>query len=206
MKYNLILKKYLICSFFIFYVLIIKNNIFAYNIFNSNFPSLVVSGDSYAGYFNDYENNKDFVVKIFAAAGNTVKKNRNLMLEACRYQSNIILFSIGVNDHFQESMPYVFEGVLRDCISEAIKHNKIVFMHSYVEYPSSIALNKKFSIKTYDNIIKRLANETENVYYIDMHDCQGIEYSISDNIHYGRMFYDILYSRMMFILKDLVNS
>ena len=95
---------------------------------------------------------------------------------------------------------------LRDCISEALKHNKIVFMHSYVEYPSSIALNKKFSIKTYDNIIKRLANETENVYYIDMHDCQGIEYSISDNIHYGRMFYDILYSRMMFILKDLVNS
>ena len=153
---------------------------------------IIVTGDSYAGRFYDFERNKDLYVLGYAKAGQTIDQNKYIMTAAFDFNVNNVLISIGVNDHFVETPPYMFEYMLRSFLSVAILKKKTVYFHSYLKYFASDYYRKKFSSLEYDNIIRKLCEEYSNVYYIDVHDLETAYYIDRDNIHYNQAFYDLL--------------
>lgn len=165
---------------------------------------IIVTGDSYAGRFYDFERNKDLYVLGYAKAGQTIDQNKYIMTAAFDFNVNNVLISIGVNDQFVETPLYKFEYMLRSFLSVAILKNKTVYFHSYLKYFANEYNNKKFSSIDYDNIIRKLCEEYSNVYYIDVRDLETPYFIDKDNIHYNQAFYDELYERlvkMMFLVE-----
>ncbi len=159
--------------------------------------NIVVTGDSFAGKFCEYESNKDLRVTPFARAGMTVIANAFIMAEAMDYSHiKYVLISIGVNDQFNETPPYLFESNLRFILNHALVNNKYVIMHSYLKYFAPIYDSKKYSAIIYDNVIRRVCNEYDNVVYIDCKDLETPEYISDDTMHYNSKFYDKLYNRV----------
>ena len=158
---------------------------------------IVVTGDSYAGLFCDYESNKNLLVIPHAKAGRTIVDNKYIMLEAIDYDSNNILVSIGVNDQFFETPLYRFEFELRNFLNNAFLKRKTVYFHTYLRYYADSYYYKMFSSAQYDAIIIKLCNEYPNAHYIDIKDLESIKYIGKDNIHYNKIFYDELYNRLI---------
>lgn len=158
---------------------------------------IVVTGDSFAGKFYDFENNKDLQLVPYARAGRTIDENKIIMAEALNLNEKNVLISIGVNDQFMETPPYRFEFVLRSILNIALINNKNVYLHSYLKYFSSLYNNKRFAATEYDAIIRQLCTEYYNAHYIDVKDLETPRYISEDNIHYNIMFYDELYNRLV---------
>lgn len=167
---------------------------------------IVVTGDSFAGKFCEFEKNKDLVIFPYARAGQTIDQNKIIMAQALNYNNKNVLISIGVNDQFNETPPYQFEFVLRNLLNIALYNDKTVFLHSYLKYFSTIYSDKRFSSEEYDAIIKRLCSEYHNAYYIDLKDLESPVYISNDNIHYNEQFYDELYNRLVNIIKNIEKT
>ena len=165
--------------------------------------TVAITGDSYAGIFCKFEDMKDFFIIQYARAGQTVVQNEAIMTEAALSDCKVMIVSIGVNDHMKGTVPYIFEATLRRILNAAMYTNKVVFMHTYCKYPIWQQLEGKYKISMYNDIIKRLCNEYNRTYFIDMSEYEGSEYILSDNIHYGQEFYDILYNKIIRILGTI---
>lgn len=209
---------------FIFLILVLFimsipcNNIYSTSIYNfdhaniTNGPmvlkdnNLVVTGDSFAGKFCEFENNRDLKLVPYAIAGQTIDQNKIIMALALNFEEKNVLFSIGVNDMFAGTMPYMFESVLRELLKIAAFNGKRVIMHSYLMFFSDNYYEMKFDAYTYDSIIKKLCAEyPNNTLYIDVHDLERIEYVSEDMMHYNKLFYDELYRRVFKELYQLEN-
>lgn len=157
---------------------------------------LIVTGDSFAGKFCDFEMGKDLQVVPYARAGQTIDRNKYIMAEALELPDRNVLISIGVNDQFAETPPYQFEYILRSLMNITIANNKIVFLHSYLKYFSDMYKSKRFPAEEYDVVIRRICNEYINAFYIDVKDLENTYYISDDNMHYNALFYDELYRRI----------
>ena len=205
-KFRLVLKNSLILILiFLLVSLSYSNNVINNNsVFNDakgpiviKNSKVVVTGDSFAGKFYDFENNKDLQLVPYARAGRTIDENKFIMAEALNLNEKNVLISIGVNDQFMETPPYRFEFVLRSILNISLINNKNVYFHSYLKYFSSLYNSKRFAATEYDAIIKQLCTEYYNAHYIDVKDLETPKYISEDNIHYNIMFYDELYNRLV---------
>ena len=203
-KLQLVLKNSLLVIFvFLFTSLCYSNNIINNNANDVNGPivikesKVVVTGDSFAGKFFEYEKNKDLQLVPYARAGRTIDENKIIMAEALNHKEKNILISIGVNDQYMETPPYRFEFVLRSLLNIALYNNKNVYFHSYLKYFSNLYNSKRFAATEYDAIIRQLCSEYYNAYYIDVKDLETPYYISDDNIHYNFKFYDVLYNRLV---------
>ena len=167
---------------------------------------IIVTGDSFAGKFCEYEKNKDLYIIPYARAGCTIDQNQIIMALALNFDERNILISIGVNDQFMETPPYRFEAIMRRLLNIGLYYNKNVFMHSYLMYFSSLYNLKRFSALEYDAIIKRLCEEYDNAYYIDVKDLENPIYISDDNMHYNSLFYDELYVRLLNLMLELEKA
>ena len=167
---------------------------------------IVVTGDSFAGKFYDFEKDKELQLVPFARAGRTIDDNKAIMAEALNHNEKNVLVSIGVNDQFMETPPYRFEFVLRSLLNISLITNKNVYFHSYLKYFSNLYYDKRFSSSQYDEIIKQLCSEYPNAYYIDVKDLETPYYISEDNIHYNLMFYDELYKRLLYTIFSVEKT
>lgn len=208
-------KKILLIIVFVFSILC-SNNCYTASIYSSgNFGSpigpivlkdykLVVTGDSFAGKFCEFESNREMELVPYAIAGQTIDQNKIIMALALNFDERNVLFSIGVNDMFVGTMPYMFESVLRELLKIAEFNGKRVIMHSYLMFFSDNYYEMKFDAYTYDGIIRKLCAEyPNNTVYIDVHDLERIEYVSEDMMHYNKLFYDELYERVFNTLYQL---
>jgi lysophospholipase L1-like esterase len=203
-KLQLVLKNSIfLVAIFIFISFCYSNNIIDNGSINSSGPSvikdsrIIVTGDSFAGKFFDFEKNKELQLVPYARAGRTIDDNKAIMAEALNHKEKNVLVSIGVNDQFMETPPYRFEFVLRSLLNISLYNNKNVYFHSYLKYFSNLYNSKKFAATEYDAIIRQLCTEYYNAHYIDVKDLETPYYISDDNIHYNNMFYDVLYSRLV---------
>lgn len=167
--------------------------------------SVVVAGDSYAQHFCMDEQNDDIRFIAYAKAGVTVRDNKDILMKAFDSLNKIVLFSIGVNDHIKDVHPEDFRKSLREILDKGVETKKIVFIHSYMNYPIASILAKQFTPSVYDNVIRDLTNEYDNTYYIDMNDCMTPDYFMQDGIHCNKKFNDVLHERLLIyfdILKE----
>ena len=167
---------------------------------------IVVTGDSFAGKFCDFEQNKDLTVVPYARAGHTIDQNKIIMAQALNFDETNVLISIGVNDQFYQTPPYRFEYVMRTLLNISLFNRKTVFLHSYLRYFSNDYNKRWFSAEEYDSIIKKLCDEYDNAYYIDVKDLELPSYISDDNIHYNMQFYDELYKRLINLIQLLENA
>ena len=203
--------KKILCT--ILCVMLLSNVLFASNVYNNLYmPSgpvalkdstLVVTGDSFAGKFCDMESQRELKIIPYAIAGNTIDQNKIIMALALNFEEKNVLFSIGVNDMFVETMPYNFESVLRELMVIAEFNKKNVIMHSYLRFFSENYYEKVFDAFTYDSIIKKICDEYPNAYYVDVHDLEREEYISEDLMHYNKLFYDELYNRVFQMIYKL---
>ena len=98
-------KKYILALSIILLFLCSKN-IYAASVHNpygtsfSNGPQvlkdskLVVTGDSFAGKFCEFENDRDMQIVPYAMAGKTIEENQIIMALALNFSEKNVLFSI----------------------------------------------------------------------------------------------------------------
>ena len=162
---------------------------------------LIVCGDSYAQHF--YNDEKDRGVKFYEYfhEGQTIEENWNILLDAFKSYHKLIFMSISVNDRHRKTHPSVFEGQFRELLDIAKETSKFVFLHSYMYYDLAYAPIYPYSVHEYDAMIRKLVQEYDNVYFIDMSDCVGSDYMLPDGIHYNKKFNDILFDRINFMIN-----
>lgn len=207
-KFQLVLKNKF--KFFISIILLIgSNSIYAATIYNSNDNSnntsfynvnnshIDVCGDSYAGLFCDYESNHQLTLFPCYAAGKNLMENVELFGQALYSYHKIVLVSIGVNDHFNQTNPAEFERFITNFVINCLMKKKYVVFHTYMPYFVDDKIKRKYSLEMYDNILKGIAIAYSNVYYIDMSDLGHREYISADCLHYSKAFYDYLYIRLV---------
>ena len=160
--------------------------------------TIMVTGDSYAGYFATYESGKDYNIIIFAEAAKSTKENYEVMKTAIKAPPNIIIISIGVNDCNKHVTLEDFKNRMEELVSECKSMNKKVILHTYMDYDMDAFGDSKhvFVPSDYDNILKNVAQKYNNAFYIDMSDYNNKIFLQPDLIHYNKVFYDILYDRI----------
>lgn len=209
------LKRNRIFLYMLIFGLLVSNSIFASNILVTGNSrqifegpvgnDLIVTGDSYAQHFALDEKGKDYQIYSYANENTTIEENMQTINKAFDSFGKIILFSISVNDQIKGIHPTIFEESLRKILDKGVANNKIVFMHTYMQYPREYYYGGIFSSYDYDNVIRKLANEYSNVYYIDMSDYGDLKYTVGDQVHYSKDFNDILYNRLKAKITEILN-
>ena len=165
-----------------------------------NDDTIVVTGDSYAGYFATYECSKDYNILIFAEAGKSTKENYEIMKTAVGLYPKTIIISVGVNDHNKNESPSDFRNRIETLVKLCKLYDKKVILHTYMNYDTDAFKEKneekEFDVSDYDNILKDIGTKNNNAFYIDMSDYNKKEYLQDDKIHYNKIFYDELYNRI----------
>lgn len=160
--------------------------------------TIVLTGDSYAGFFATYESGKDYNILIYAEAAKSTKENYNIMKLAINAAPNIVIISIGVNDCNKHVTLDDFKNRMEELVSECKLNNKRVILHTYMNYDTEAFGDPKhvFEASDYDKILRNVAEKYSNAFYIDMSDYNKDEFLQFDRIHYNIVFYDELYRRI----------
>lgn len=165
---------------------------------NAESKVIVITGDSYAGYFAGFECYKDYNFLIYADAGKSTKENFDMMKEAVNAYPDTVIISLGVNDHNKHEKPEDFSNRIEELILMCKENQKKVILHTYMIYDDDEFDGAKsiYTVVDYDNELKRLGKKYSNTFYIDMSDYNNEIFWQEDRIHYNKIFYDELYSRI----------
>lgn len=167
---------------------------------------MAVAGDSYAQHFYNDEKNKDIKLYGYFNEGYTLEMNKMTLKNAFYSDHKVVFLSISVNDRHRSTHPSEFENELRELFDIAVRTKKIVIVHSYMYYDLASMPVYPYSTFEYDSMIRKLILEYDNVYYIDMSDCTGVEYMLSDGIHYNKKFNDEMYKRLSIMIEMIRNN
>ena len=170
---------------------------------------IAVTGDSYAGVFYTLEKDKKYTMSEYALPNRTISENEYFVLNALMSNAKYVLLSTSVNDFRKRSDINKFEDMIRRFANIATENSKILFLHTYMDYvyyedkTATSSDIKKYTIKDYDNVLKKIAEEYDKVIYIDMSEYNNKIYMMPDLIHYGLEFNDALYNKIDYIINIL---
>lgn len=155
---------------------------------------LTVTGDSYAQHFYEDEKNNGVRLDVFALEGRTIELNYSLIMEALNRDCRYVLFAISVNDAINKTPIDKFKRELNQIFERAMNMHKVIFVHSYVEFNFDGNAPNLVYPNPYDEVLKEVANEYMNVFYLDMCPFLSPEYFGEDTIHANKKFNDALFS------------
>ena len=159
---------------------------------------IMVTGDSYAGFFAGFECLRDYNFLIYADAGKSTKENFEMMKAAVNDYPDTVIISLGVNDHNKLETPEDFGKRIEELILICKEKYKRVILHTYMSYDDAEFSGSKniYSVSDFDDELKRLGKKYNNTFYIDMSDYNSEVFWQEDKIHYNKLFYDELYNRI----------
>lgn len=164
--------------------------------------NITVVGDSYANCFRDFVGEEGYTYKNFFFGGLLVKENVQELYDALLDENDYILFSTGINDHANDTPPEEFERILVEWAEEAAKKQKVIFTHSYMDYPISNKFKFKYKVSDYDQALRNVAQKMVNFVYIDTKMFEGITHIQKDLLHYDKDFYDYLKEKLDYLVKE----
>ena len=185
-------------------VLVFASRVFAEGPGNSYNSRVAVVGDSYAGYFSKSIGIEKYDFFIFPVGTIHNSLNKNVFEEVISSDNRFILFATGVNDQALNTELSVFEQELRIRAEEVTARNKYLFFHTYMDYPNKKIGNGSYAPNEYDKILRKLADEYENVLYIDMSYFFNTKHGFGDGLHYDNFFYETLDAKIQFYV-DAIN-
>lgn len=212
MKYKLKkIKKILISIFNIYGVIllfVISNHICSFALGPGEVPPeskrIAVVGDSYTGHFIEDEGVENFEPFIFPVGTINKSVNIDIFNKAIESDNNYILFCTGVNDQALSVLPGVFETTLREHVKKIERKGKYLFVHTYMDYPAR-QYGFTYTPNDYDEVLRNIANDSSNVFYINMSGIDMEKYNVGDGTHYNKFFSDTLKSKVMY-LKDFLDA
>ena len=164
---------------------------------------VAVVGDSYTGHFVEDEGIDKFEPFIFPVGTINNSKNVEIFNKAIDSDSDYILFATGVNDQALSVLPDAFESTLREHVKRIEQKNKFLFVHTYMDYKTRQS-GIKYTPSDYDKILRQIAEESNNVFYIDMSGIDKNKYDMGDGLHYNKFFNDTLRCKLLYII-DKIN-
>lgn len=182
-------------------------DIINYNIYNEETewmknadPNIIaVAGDKSANLFYEYEKDKEYNIVEYSSDVK-LKDNIQFINEAMSSNAKYVLLSIGIKDYEEQSDLIDFGEALRIIANKGCETHKVIFFHTYMNYNPSATLKNR--IGYYDLILREVADEYDNICYLDMHKYENNNYLKSDAKHYNNVFYDIMYG----IIKQFVDN
>ena len=197
-------KKFIIlCGIAIF---VFNQNIFAEGPDEIEEQKIAIVGDSYAGHFSLNEGTDKYEYYIFPVGKIDNAINEQIFQTAINADNRYILFATGVNDQALNTDIEKFELELRKYATEMSEKNKYLFLHTYMNYDNHKNGIGKFHPVEYDRVYKRLAEEYENVIYIDMSGFETNRYDFGDGMHFNKFFYDTLNAKLLFFIRQIDRS
>lgn len=162
---------------------------------------IVIAGDSYTQHFlkDIGDRRKEFIE--YSHEGTTICQNKTKLFEAVNSPHKYLFLCISVNDHLQKNSPAIFEIYLRALLNKSVETGKIVFLHTYMKYPASAMAQKTFTVDMYDDVLRKMAEDYNNVYYIDLSDINVPESFLEDGVHCNSSFNNELYRRLISNIK-----
>ena len=166
---------------------------------------MALVGDSFAGYFYKYDQ-LHYDIYAFSTGGVNKEGNEELFYNVIANPNyDVIVFSTGVNDHYHKTPISSFEETLDNFAVAAAKKGKFIIVHTYMDYPLSKGVDTTTSIKEYDYILRKVASDNFNVYYIDMSEYQQPKYYLGDQLHYNESFYEALDKKVLDVY-NIINT
>lgn len=169
-------------------------------------PKVAVVGDSYAGYFSYSMGVEKYDYFIFPVATIYNPLNQKVLEQAVNSDNRYILFSTGVNDQALNTELSIFETELRKYVEKVSEKGKFLFFHTYMDYPYKKEGNGSNPPDKYDKILKKLADEYENVLYIDMSHFASTKHGFGDGLHYDKFFYESLSAKLQFYVYSIERT
>jgi hypothetical protein len=201
---RVIVKKILVLASLM--LLVFAARVFAEEPGKMEYPRVAVVGDSYAGYFNHAIGYEGYEYFIFPVGTIYKLENKEVFERAINSDNNYILFATGVNDQALNTNLDVFEAELRKRVEEIKAKKKYLFLHSYMDYPHKKEGDGSNSPDEYDKIFKKLADEYDNVIYIDMSYFAKTNHGFGDGLHYDKFFYETLNSKLKFYVHSIERT
>lgn len=169
----------------------------------TNQKRIAVVGDSYTGHFVEDEGIDKFEPFIFPVGTINNQTNVEIFNKAIDSDADYILFATGVNDQALSISPDVFETTLREHVKKIEHKKKYLFVHTYMDYKTR-QYGFKYVPSDYDRVLKSIADDSENVFYINMSGIDKDRYDMGDGLHYNKFFNDTLRSKLLYIV-DIIN-
>ena len=159
------------------------------------FKDVVFVGDSYAHHL---ALELGFDTTVYSSPGLTLKDLKYCFNSAKDNQKKYVVIFVGPNDFRFSIDPDVFKSELDNYITMFNKDSKIImctYLSSIFTNDLTTAKSVKYKISDYDDEIKKVVEENENVYYLDLKYLEGKpEYykkveDDPDRIHFNYRFY-----------------
>lgn len=186
--------------FFIIFIFIISINAitFSYAKNTVKFIHANIVGPSYAYDFVEFEGRVNYKLFLFDNTNGIIDEKNKKMMEKALIDgdSNYVLLSLGVNEQAKNVDLKEFKTILNDFVNDAKNKKKVVFFHTFMEYPASKTTKFKYKTSDYDDILKEVFKENENVIYIDMSMFNDKKFQNVDGLHYSKLWYDELVKKL----------
>lgn len=167
---------------------------------------ITVVGDSYAGHFSLNEGMDKYDYYIFPVGRINNAANKQIFETAINSNNRYILFATGVNDQALNTDIKEFEAELKKYIKNVSEKNKFLFFHTYMNYANQKNAQTKYHPEDYDRVYRRLAEENDNVIYIDMSGLDARRYDFGDGMHFNKFFYDTLNAKLLYYVHLIERS
>ena len=159
------------------------------------FKDVVFVGDSYA---HNLALELGFDTTVYSSPGLALKDLSYCFNSAKDNQKKYVVIFVGPNDFRYSVDPELFKSELQNYINMFDKDSKLIvctYLSSIFTDNLTRAKTVKYKISDYDDEIKKVVEENENVYYLDLKDLEGKpEYykkveDDPDRIHFNYRFY-----------------
>ena len=175
---------------------------YEYKIDNINFDKknkmhkLTIIGNAFNETFIKYEKNKLLRISSYEIQDmNFINENSGIK-GIMNSDSKYVLFSF-VPSNMSMLKLEEFELKLREYISDGLINHKVIFFYTYDNFLDMPIKNNFYTVFDYNNILIKLADEYENVNYIDMYDFTKDEKGSSYRFDLYHAFFDNLYKKMI---------
>ena len=213
LKFNIVFKT---LATLLSLLILVSNTLFASNItiingdenivIDKTKRKIAVVGDNYAKNFEKVIGYNNFTYYIYNNKNNiydTENVTKTFMaLEKDDY--NYVIFSLGSFETLKNYDANAFYTYMKNYIKIAERENKYVFLHTYMSFEGSNSENNKCTSLELDKMLKNLADEFANVFYIDMSNMNNGGYMLADGKNYNELFFQTLCAKLMY-LRDNIN-
>ena len=182
---------------------------------SSIIKNATVVGDKRAEGLREYlRGNLNYNNPSFIGPNNNIIENINYYRDALTADKPILFYSIDIDDYINQTDLLQFKQKNDELFYFANLNNKIIVLHSYMDYDTSnkrIKKNYNFfekrenKIEEYDYILKRLSKFYDNVIYIDMNDINDDIYIDDGEVYLNNGFYNVFLSRAIDKLKKYLS-